>query len=652
MFSWAFELTPEGVKSTREVDRDESITHNTGRKLDRMIIAILAIAVAWFAWDKFGRDDAKPIAVIRDAPTIAVLPFVNMSASEENAYFSDGISEELLNTIVKLDVVDVIGRTSSFQFKGQNLDLREIGRTLNASHILEGSVRRAGNRVRITAQLIEAASGTHLWSDSYDRELADVFRVQAEVAKAIASELHLNLGAEPSTALSISSGEAYDLYLKSIEAIQEHSFGSLRNAEQWLDRAIQLDPDFGLLYVAKARVVLDQSRIGIVEHAAAARVAMPLLDKAAEKGADRDAYWHHSMSTALNYLGRRAEARQAIERAYELNPKDVRVLNSYAAWQRLDEGPEAAIALLETSVRLDPLNYWTPFMLGGLYANLLDHERARHYKQCAIELAPASPTANAFFGIYLLNSGEVVEGLQMLVDGIELDPSDPEGFTFPATAFLSLGLYDEAWDMAGREDALRAVQQRLEATLTNPDTLFRRIGPKMNDLNALLELERGNPEAAYRVFRENLSAPFDVMLGDEPPPNDLRAHWAPWETLATYVRLARAAGDMETVARLAPRLEWIDEDAAIKRFGGALNPEALWFLVETRAGFVDEIKVFEWIEALHDEGAFFTWRSRLQMSSGLRMLEDQDTLASLTAGFDASVETARAEWQASQMNPR
>ncbi len=183
IFAWAFELTPEGIKREKDVDRSQSITAQTGRKLNYAITALLALAVVYLLMDKFSPAepgaDSGPVTAAVDSTaepvenlkSIAVLPFVNMSDDAANEYFSDGISEEILNALAKVKDLKVAGRTSSFAFKGENQDLRRIGEALGVKHILEGSVRKAGNTVRITAQLVQVDDGFHLWSDTYDREL-------------------------------------------------------------------------------------------------------------------------------------------------------------------------------------------------------------------------------------------------------------------------------------------------------------------------------------------------------------------------------------------------------------------------------------------------------------------------------------------------
>ncbi|NNE06718.1 MAG: adenylyl cyclase, partial [Xanthomonadales bacterium] len=234
-FAWAFELTPEGLKREKEVDRAQSITGQTGQKLNRVIIALMALALAYFAYDKFvlgGPPDAATLdsaaqaaapAATQTTPepekSIAVLPFVDMSPEQDQDYFTDGLTENLLNALARLNELKVAGRTSSFAFKGKNEDLRSIGAQLGVAHVLEGSVQKSGERVRITAQLINAEDGYHLWSESYDRTLDDIFAVQDEIANEVAQAMQIALlgnRIESPPADSQHSGTAYNLYLKGL----------------------------------------------------------------------------------------------------------------------------------------------------------------------------------------------------------------------------------------------------------------------------------------------------------------------------------------------------------------------------------------------------------------------------------------------------
>jgi TolB-like protein len=270
-FAWAFEMTPEGIKKEKDVDRTESITHETGQKLNLAIIFILVIALGYFAVDKFYLAPLRDVTVVEisgeaetpaEAETndksIAVLPFVNMSEDASNEYFSDGISEEILNSLARVQDLKVAGRTSSFAFKGQNQDLRKIGTALGVEHILEGSVRKAGTKVRITAQLIQVEDGFHLWSDTYDRELDDVFAIQDEIATAILEQLkaHLLDGEAVVVSSTRTNSKAYDLYLQGKQRIFERNQATLESAAEVLDRAIAIDPDYAPAYAQRGIATL------------------------------------------------------------------------------------------------------------------------------------------------------------------------------------------------------------------------------------------------------------------------------------------------------------------------------------------------------------------------------------------------------------
>ena len=237
-FAWAFELTPDGLKREHEVDRSQSISSQTGRKLDYAIIGVLIVALAYFAYDKFVLDpsrDAELVQAITETvaeqvtgiqsrrnaaeKSIAVLPFVNMSDDPGNEYFSDGIAEELMNVLVKVAGLRVASRTSSFSFKGKDTSIPGIAKALNVDHVLEGSVRKAGNTVRVTAQLIDVSTDSHLWSGTYDRELEDIFAIQDEISGQIVQALKVALRAGEQEAMThahkpTENLEAYELYLR------------------------------------------------------------------------------------------------------------------------------------------------------------------------------------------------------------------------------------------------------------------------------------------------------------------------------------------------------------------------------------------------------------------------------------------------------
>jgi len=249
IFAWAYELTPEGLKKEKDVDRSESITHITGRKVDFVIIGVLAVALVLFAVERFillpdtvtASDSAQEIAATEFQHSIAVLPFVNMSDDPGNEYFSDGLSEEILNLLAKIPELKVIGRTSSFAFKGKNEDLRIIGQTLGVTTLLEGSVRKSGNEIRITAQLNDVSDGSHIWSETYDRTLSDVFAVQDDVAAAIIEALQIHVGTVTTRGRPTENMQAYGLFLKARVAINNDDYQS--SAAHSL-KAVEFDSNF------------------------------------------------------------------------------------------------------------------------------------------------------------------------------------------------------------------------------------------------------------------------------------------------------------------------------------------------------------------------------------------------------------------------
>jgi TolB-like protein len=257
LFAWAFELTPEGVKKTAEVDSSDSITHSTGRKLDFIVIAALAVALGYFIWDGQQAPNAESSAELDRS--IAVLPFVNMSSDQEQEWFADGLTEEILNSLARTPDLLVASRTSSFQYKGQNQDISAIAKALGVAHILEGSVRRGGDRLRVTAQLIRASDGFHLWSETFDRKPEDVITIQEDVAYEIANALETAMDPEAlknMVAAGTASVAAYEAYLEGL--VLTGQFGISGNTENGIfalrafEKATAIDAEFGDAYAQQA----------------------------------------------------------------------------------------------------------------------------------------------------------------------------------------------------------------------------------------------------------------------------------------------------------------------------------------------------------------------------------------------------------------
>lgn len=363
-FAWAFELTPDGLKRDKDVNRTDATVNASARRLEIATIVVAVVAVGLFAFDRFiwqaGSQPESPqptaSAVLADSKSIAVLPFVNMSSDEEQEYFSDGLTEELLNVLARGKEMRVIGRTSSFQFKGKNEDLREIGRKLNVSHILEGSVRRAGDEVRITAQLIDSVDGTHLWSQTFDRTLDDIFAVQDEIASAVANALQVELLGDTQTPVSRRNVEAYDLYLKGLRARHLHDPENMQKALEHFEQSLELDPELAVSWQQLADAYSAMTVAGMLPTSEGIRLAKDAVNRALEL--DPTLASAHVVLGAIrtNFDRDWKGAEAAYARALEIDPNNANALNGASILAAALGNHASAVDYNARSIEVDPLN--------------------------------------------------------------------------------------------------------------------------------------------------------------------------------------------------------------------------------------------------------------------------------------------------------
>ena len=391
-FAWAYELTPEGLKKEKDVDRSQSITRQTGRKLDFAIIGVLVVALGYFvATHDWGGEEPIPVEEVATFKSIAVLPFVNISDDPRNEYFSDGLSEELLNMLAKISDLRVVGRTSSFVFKGKNQDLRTIGEQLSVDHILEGSVRKSGNQVRITAQLVSSADGYHLWSESYDRELGDIFAVQADIASNIVSALRGALiegvtSGPVAIDVPTRSMEAYQLYLQGQYLLHERGEENLRRSIELFDGAIALDSEFANALTGRAAATWTLPGYSAREtEAAAAEEASQFARKALsiDNSLSRAEAVLASISSQQLKI---VEGRTRYERAVALAPADPFVLHWYAIHLLSVGHAGKALDTVLKAQSLDPLSGVITGWVGNAYRVLGQYEQAGQYYESAATL--------------------------------------------------------------------------------------------------------------------------------------------------------------------------------------------------------------------------------------------------------------------------
>jgi TolB-like protein len=504
IFAWAFEKTPEGIKLEKNVDRSQSITPVTGKKLDRGIIAVLGVAVIFLLYkvniqDEVREAPAQPgaSAVVASGPgdhgpaepSIAVLPFINMSNDPANEYFSDGISEELLNVLVKVSGIKVASRTSSFAFKGKDVSIPDIASQLKVDHVLEGSVRKSGNKVRVTAQLIEVHSDRHLWSETYDRELEDIFAIQDEISGHIVDALKVALGAGEQQAMAqagrpTASMEAYELYLQGRYFWQRRGEENIRKAIELFVRATDIDASFAKAWSALAAAYVTLPTYSDVPQSE----AYPMAWESVQKALALD----DSMAEAYAVMGdltrdqfRWAEAERYYLAGLEREPRNVTALLWYGEYL---------------------------FQVGRLAAALRQFEMA-------YERDPLSPGAAINLSVAYLALGRDADGIKLAQVGFDL--GHPGGMVRIGWLHLSRGEYEQAIAAFERFEAAVATAQGLFSATTRAirDGEQTRLARALRDrppqvaepalLSSLVAL--GDIDGAYAVAQDR----FDQFTGND-----------------------------------------------------------------------------------------------------------------------------------------
>ena len=385
VFSWFYELTPEGLKRENEIDRSQSITRGTGRKLDRWIIGVLAAAVVALLANQFvPHKEALGKA-------IAVLPLVNDTGDPNNEYFSDGLSEELISALAQIKELKVIGRTSSFHFKNSNEESKVIGAALGVGYLLEGSVRKSAGRARIAVNLVRAADGANAWSQIYDRTLPDIFAVQAEIAQSVAGALKVALLGDADKnpdAPSNQNVDAYTAYLQGRYYEKRYTAADLRKAIGFYDAATRSDPHYALAYAALSKswwALGDITGEDVAEANRKARVAAERAVAEDPKSAEgHSALGQILVSVDRNAKGAEAEFRRAVELAPASADPKIGLSSIIGDFGQIEE----AVELLQQAVRLEPLSTNAHFDLARLLTSLGRYDEAAQSARKAIELQP------------------------------------------------------------------------------------------------------------------------------------------------------------------------------------------------------------------------------------------------------------------------
>lgn len=457
--SWVFEITPEGVKRERDLDRSGDLARRTNRLLDRAIIVMLTLGVTYLAADKFLLDPARDQARVEAArdkgrteglgrafgeKSIAVLPLANLSGDPEQDYFSDGMSEQLLDLLSRVPELRVISRSSAFSFKGKSVGMQEIVDTLGVTHVLEGSVRWAGDQVRVTAQLIDARADAHLWSQTFDRPLDDIFAIQDEIAAIVVQELKVTLLRQAPT-VEHTDPAAFALYLRARQTSRTGTAEAYEESSALYEQALEIDPDYAAAWSGLAANAFKQFSRGLRYYEEGYGVARQAAQNALR--ADPD------YAPALAILGLVAmedehdleAAAEYFQGALTLAPYDLEIIRHVVVFLQGLGRLETAIALGEYAVSRDPVNAANHANLGNSYRWSGRPEQAIAAYEKALRLSPGLGAAHSFIGMALMAQGRHAEALE----AVQLEPFEPY-------RLIGLALVRHAMNAAQGSDAALA----------------------------------------------------------------------------------------------------------------------------------------------------------------------------------------------------
>ena len=377
-----------------------------GRSWTGFVVAAAVVVAAVALWLAFREKAPASVTSVDAPPSIAVLPFANMSGDASQDYFSDGISEELLNLLAQIPALKVAARTSSFSFKGQNVEVPEIGRRLNVTHVLEGSVRRAGDQVRITAQLIHAADGFHVWSQTYDRKFDDIFAIQDEIAADVTRQLQIALLDQKTPTARKTNAETYGLYLHAIQLTRAATDASLKEAEQLLRDALTKDPAYAPAWDALCGVYITQLSLGMMANEEGSAKVREAATQTVHIDPDYAPAYARLAWIAIYDTNDFAEAAKQLEHGLSLDPNDSRVLSACSVLLenlgRLEEG----MAIERELAERDPLNPTKHLILGITQRRLGQFDAAVASFNTAITLSPERGGLHYQISIALLQKGD------------------------------------------------------------------------------------------------------------------------------------------------------------------------------------------------------------------------------------------------------
>jgi TolB-like protein/Tfp pilus assembly protein PilF len=674
VFSWVFEITPEGLKKEIDVDREQSITPVTGKSLDRFIMVLLALALGYFSFDKFILDPVRDDRIVETARqegrsealenswgerSIAVLPFANRSALEEDVFFVDGVHDDLLTLLSRLGDLKVISRTSVEKFRGTDLSLPEVAAQLGVATILEGAVQRAGGQVRVNVQLIDAGTDGHLWAETFDRELTaqNIFAIQSDIARAIAQALQAVLSPEEESrvaAVPTSNFAAYEEYLRGRQKLVSRTIPDIRAAAEHFHNSIELDPKYAMAYVGLADAWFLLRYYGDMSVAE----TNPLLESTVSSALELDPELgeaHTAYAAMLENKGRLHEAVAAYEKAIELAPGYATTYHWLAeAWRNRLSDPDRALPLIMKALELDPLSPVINITVAETLRDLGRRNEALAQIDHAIEMAPAYPSAYIIKAFIMAGAfGKIDQAMQLFEYAVELDPQSLIARNGISQMFSILGDDKRAMDniehslelgpdyLNGHITAVQIYQvsSDTEQALRHAQRAYSINPGSRTALCFLRDVDIGKGQAA------NARARYEDFIPELDGQQTLEVTRRNNGTIVDYAYLLQAAGEKERLQQiLLSVLDFIPE-VGHRGIGGIDidDVRALAMLGETDKA----------LEALADavaEGWRWNWRLYLSLPS-LDSIRDDPRFIAQKEILEADMVAQLESYRASQENP-
>ncbi len=681
IFAWVFEMTPEGIKRERDIDRSQSVAPQTGAKINTLIVVLLMLAIAAVVVDRLIPETAiapgietatvdEPTAPVNEAAdaggddpvvlpgtiteekSVAVLPFVNRSANESDVYFVDGIHDDILTQLARIGDLKVISRTSVEKFRNTTQSMGEIGAVLGVQNILEGGVQRAGNRVRINVQLIDVESDEHLWADSYDRELTteNIFAIQSEISTAIAQALKATLSPEEQAQLATEQTQnlqALEAYFLGRQAMAKRTTASLSEAVGHFERAIELDPNYALAYVALAdshALLAIYSGKPFDEQLALVR---PLVDKALELD---NRLGEAFVSRAQFHMRDDPAAAEAdFKKGIELAPGYVTGYHWYAIMLGNEERLEESLELLNTAVALDPMSAIVRRNLGDLYAYVGRFDESLEHLEATIRIDPDFAAGYDSLGIFELTvNGRLDRALPLLQRAVVVDPGNPQYMDNLAHLWTDLGGYDEADSLLqrmrtfGPTPNLRTMEMMLPLMRGAPYASVLAAAERVADENsgwnrafatyllALADLESDEGDRALARFRAAFPELSDLA---EPSIDDEN-----FQAALFYAWILRQLGEEERSNLLVERSLGFMRD--VPRFGPTGTVPYVTYAHALRG---DRQRALAALREATDGGWRYYWRMVLEVDPVLATLHDEPEYRAIVAEVEAGHRRAARE---------